>query len=1795
MLVLARNPALNTTGSASFRVYEYPSWKVAEYSVPLVVSDWLSLPAGGENHDHILSAGFRNDSVLAFSLDLRSGELLRTLLATTDGSGFPEMRCVAAGDYDLDGVVELFVMVGNGPGRSVGNLYCVDADSMVIEWSAALPGLSHAHDVHLCSDSTTPRVLLVTADRTLSESTGGRVQNESHLVAVDNRGSLLVDLNLGTFVRSARLLQIDNDSTFLLVHARVDSPDGYVLERIGPDGQALGSVTGVGEYRDIWTDGSGITVGLNDSRIRRYDSTLSLVEEGAVQLPDTHLGYLHVRGQDGPVHVFGDGLYDGDLSPLLYFPFRALRVESLQHDADGRTTVIAVSANNRYAVARLVPRPLTQSLLQFWDHNRILFATVLLLLLLLGVVVYIQRLRTFRRLRRTERLLNAVFEGGQDGFFRSKLDGTILWFSNAAARAVGYDSGKDIAGHNIKELYVYPEERQRLMAVMREHGRAHGFETTIRRRDGQEILISVNAEFTRDDKGNPIGLEGVVRDVTESRRNEARLRESEAQFRQVLEHSLTILYRFNLQTRTYDYISDSVTGWLGYTPDEIIAMGLKGVHKLIHPEDLDRLRNHRDHVVAVDNESRLSYTTEYRMSNRRGEYRWLSDSHAAIRDEDGTALYVIGSVTDVTDQKEAQEALRTSEERYRTLQANIPIGVFRGDVHGRIVYANPAMVTMYGYDFEKEFLNEASDRLWVDPDERSELQRLLALHGQVRGYEHRIRRKDGTIIWVQTNIRVVVDADGKPLYYDGTDEDVTERRRARDALRASEEKYRLLVENVPAAIALVQPDGRFLFVNELGARARGFEPRELIGKTMWDVFPQEIADSQVQSVRRVIETGEGLQTERHYRDAGGWKWYSNNLQPFVDDSGKTVAVLIIAHDITERRLAEEALRESEEFNRAVIEHSPLGVSVRSRNGKLLSFNRAWRDIWNVLDEDLDDYVNRERESLQFDHRDNYLGDWLPRVKQVYEQGGYLHVPEIDLTTSRKGVSKWLAQHFYAIRDATGAVDRVVILTEDISERKGVEQALESSRERYRALVEDMPAMVCRFRDDGTLTFVNQAFCRYFERDSSELLGRSFFDLVPAKDHAGTKEYFETLTIDDPISSHEQRVFRGDGEERWQEWTNRLLSGGADAGREYQSVGYDITGRKVAELALVESEEKFRTLAEQTLMGIFIHQDGVGRYCNRAAAEITGYSVEEMMAWGPQGPAGLIHPDDRPFVLDQASRKLRGDTEGILSHYDYRIISADGRIKWVDQYSRTILYAGRNAIFVTLIDITEKKLAERSLLESENRYRSLVESAGESIFSLDYSGRFLFMNSTCAEQLGGSPEELTGKTMAELFSKESARIQEEQVRRVFTTGEAEIYEGITEMVSGTMHYRTSLQPLRDHAGKVTSVLGIARDLTQFVRTRQELDREREFTTSLMKTAASLILGLDSQSRIVEFNRECEEITGYRKEEVLGIRMKDLLSPEGTDSPVLEALVEWIRENPHRPFEAPLKTRSGDVRTILWSVSGQLGERDDDLVVIAVGQDITDRKTAEERIRAADQEKYQQARDIAGGFSHEIRNALFPARSWLSRLARNARNQSLDPKTVEDHVQRIDLAVDRAVEMTNLISRYTRLESAPDPQPVVLADVLAEVLKANQTRITEEQVTLRVDGNRQVVVRSHDEHLSIVFNNLLLNSLDALASAECDRTISIRWRETDGFLELAFRDNGSGIDPGDMGRVFDTFFSTKPNSGTGIGLAMTRKIIEMYGGTITVSSTPGRDTCFWLRLILWDNAADDPNNKGVTGTS
>lgn len=228
-----------------------------------------------------------------------------------------------------------------------------------------------------------------------------------------------------------------------------------------------------------------------------------------------------------------------------------------------------------------------------------------------------------------------------------------------------------------------------------------------------------------------------------------------------------------------------------------------------------------------------------------------------------------------------------------------------------------------------------------------------------------------------------------------------------------------------------------------------------------------------------------------------------------------------------------------------------------------------------------------------------------------------------------------------------------------------------------------------------------------------------------------------------------------------------------------------------------------------------------------------------------------------------------------------------------------------------------------------------------------------------------------------------------------------------------------------------------------------------------------------------------------------------------------------------------------------------------------------QTQEKLIEA---EKFKQAKEIAGGFAHEIRNALFPAVQSLQIFKRLADEHAVSLQSVDT----LSFAVNRTLKLVDIISSYTNIESLYQPSSVSISKIVAQVLLEYEQALQNQGIKIDVEGDADTKIIINDRQFYTIVANLLLNSLDALKDMPHGE-ILISWTEVEKYAKMEFKDNGTGIPLEKLPRIFDTFYSTKPSKGIGMGLSMVKKIVEMYDGSVSVNSAMGKGTAFTFTFM------------------
>ncbi len=390
------------------------------------------------------------------------------------------------------------------------------------------------------------------------------------------------------------------------------------------------------------------------------------------------------------------------------------------------------------------------------------------------------------------------------------------------------------------------------------------------------------------------------------------------------------------------------------------------------------------------------------------------------------------------------------------------------------------------------------------------------------------------------------------------------------------------------------------------------------------------------------------------------------------------------------------------------------------------------------------------------------------------------------------------------------------------------------------------------------------------------------------------------------------------------------------------------GLEAGDVRAVPQDDNFRLLIEKAVVGIYIIQDGKIVYVNTSFARTFGYDPEEII--GNMGPTDLIHPDNVPKTVKNLKKRMEGKLEkGMIA---YKAVKKDGSLIWIELYSVQSEFQGRPAVMGTLIDITERKRAEDALHESEQKFRSITETATDYIFIKDRLRRYTFINKALEDFLGLSEKEILGKTAQDIFGPEQGDIIKEVDDRTFS-GET-VNETRSLTIGGKEFFLNAIQtPLIMEGGEVYSIMGIIRDITKHIQVEHELLREKFFTDiALDAQLDTFFLFEPANGKALRWNEAFKKASGYSDKEIASMPAPaSYYSPADLERAAI--FIEKVFKEGVGTIELELICKDGSRIPTEYRVSvvnDQLGKPK---YIISIGRDITERRQAEKALRESEQ--------------------------------------------------------------------------------------------------------------------------------------------------------------------------------------------------------------------------------------------------
>ncbi|MHC4691239.1 MAG: PAS domain S-box protein [Planctomycetota bacterium] len=1097
---------------------------------------------------------------------------------------------------------------------------------------------------------------------------------------------------------------------------------------------------------------------------------------------------------------------------------------------------------------------------------------------------------------------------------------------------------------------------------------------------------------------------------------------------------------------------------------------------------------------------------------------WLAISTDPILDDDGDMSGSVHVVRDVTARKRAEKAFRENQEKMRSLLELSPDFIIIVNPDHTIQFINRVapgdsverVIGKSVYEFvESRYhgdLRKAISQTFATGQSCNLVVRGIYHTGKMGWFEDRLApiKKNGSV----SAVMIVCT-------------DITKRKKAEEELKQSREFLNNTINALDDSFFIKDEEHRWTVFNDAACKAIGHPREELIGKSDYDIFPKEQADVFWEKDNLVFETGETSINEEEITWQGKLHTISTKKSLFKDSvTGKRYIVGTV-RDITERRQMEKTLRESEQKYRALVEQSIHGIVILQDYGIVFANKKAAEIAGLTVDEVKSLSLEEMMAFIPPEDREDTLERFKNRLAGKKEPENY----EIRIVR-RNGEEFWLNMFFSNIEYQGKFAVQVTFV--DITDQKRMEEALRRSEKRFREFFENTAVGIYRTTPDGRILMANPALVN--------MLGYSLFEDITQRNLE--EEGFEPQYL---RSRFKEEIERKERIVSWESiWTTRegnalhVIENARVVKDEegnilyYEGTAENITERKKAEEALIESEEKFRSLAEQSPNMIFINQMGRVVYANEKCEEVMGYKREEF--YHPDFDfMTLIAPEFRQLIRTNLGRHMKGEE---IKPYEYGLITKDGERLDTIITTKLMKYGGENSILGIITDITEHNQAQEEI----TKLAKFPAEDPNPVLRISKDGTILYANSASSIVLD-TWDRKVGERLPE-----GCR---ERIDDVFSSGKASTFE--FQCDNGQI-FEVKLAPVVESG--YANAYGL--DITERKQAVEKL-RQREQTLRAFRNAptVSAIL-VDTEGIIMDVNRIAAQRLGKSAGELIGMGMYDYLPDDVAEYRKTKG-AEVIRSGKPLRFQDERAGRYYDNN--IYPVFDDEGNVN---AFAVFSGDITEHKLAEERVYKYQEQlkslasqltlaEERERRRIAIELHDEISQSLFISKIKLEELQKSGPD-----KTFDDTLNEINASLGRII--TSMRSLIFDL-SSPVLYELGFEEAVAEWLTEQVERKYDIATEFEDDGLPKPL---DDDIRVILFRNVRELLINVVKHAQAKK-IKVSIQKMGSRISISVEDDGVGFDSASAESLI-----TGKNA---FGLFSIRERLEHLGGNLEIDSSPG----------------------------
>jgi PAS domain S-box-containing protein len=1012
-------------------------------------------------------------------------------------------------------------------------------------------------------------------------------------------------------------------------------------------------------------------------------------------------------------------------------------------------------------------------------------------------------------------------------------------------------------------------------------------------------------------------------------------------------------------------------------------------------------------------------------------------------------------------------------------------------------------------------------------------------------------------------------------------------------------------ENAPIGLHWMGADGTVLWANQAELDLLGYTRAEYIGHNIAEFHTDA---EKIDDILRRLMSNETLNSyeARMLCKDGSVKDVLINSNVLWED-GKFVHTRCFTRDITHRNQVARALQQREAELRALVENAPDIITRFDRELRHQFINPVIEQLSGLPPQAFLGKTHREMNMPE-----DLAAQWETQLRGVFETGKQ-QILEFAFPNADGRIL-----HFESRANPEfgedGTVQSVLAVARDVSERKQAEE----ERDRFFTVSIDM---LCIAGFDGCFKRLNPAWETTLGYSLEELTRVPFLDFVHPEDRDATRDEAARLTNGIETVGFENRYRCKDGSYKWLRWQVSAVP----AEQLMYAVAHDITARKEAEtilartahLASLTSDVALALAQGDSLQEILQHcTEALERHLDAALARIWTLNpkdnVLELQASSglstrldgqysrvPVGhlKIGLIAQERRPHLTNDVSNDPREEDqewirrEGIVAFAGYPLIVEDRVVGVLAIFERRALteaslhvlsiMAGALAVGI------QRKQAEEALRESKEQFHSLTEAIPQQVWTARPDGTLDYVNQRILKQFERSFEQMVGWGWADVIHPDDLAETFERWTHSLQTGELYEIEFRLKRASDQT-YRWHLGralPVRDGEGRIVKWFGTNTDITERKQIEESLRESEARKAAILETALDCIITMDHEGKILEWNPASESTFGYSREEAVGQQLGELIVPASLRERHYQGLARYLAtgEGPVLSKRIELPAHCADGTEIQVELSIIAIPTHGSPLFTAYLRDITARKQTDEALKAAKSEAERANRaksEFLSRMSHELRTPLNAILGFGQLLEMDP----LDPEQRQG-VDQILKGGRHLLELINEVLDIARIESEQQPldiEPVPIGETLADALEMVQPMATSRGIELRGDWDAaaDLFVLADRRRLKQVLLNLLANAVKYNRDGGTATLSSVATAA--GRLSIAVSDTGPGVAPEKIDQMFIPFERLGADEsgieGTGLGLTLSKRLVEAMGGDITVHSTWGEGSTFVVDLPL-----------------